>query len=174
MADNPTPEEITDEAKRQAYVRRFRYNTKTHKRKPPLTLDEIEARFANREVLGWTVRGAIARMRRRRSFHLPDPNTWRDLIRAGGPLVYMRAAGLRAAKEAELEEAQRWLGWLEQNRPEVDADSHPDDITIARLVDRYIKTLRRILGEPTPIDEVRAQTRRRVRRFRERRRGGSV
>jgi hypothetical protein len=162
MSDGDTLETIEEINRKIA--RRF-VSDKRRPRKPPLTLDEIEARFANSkakatgEVHGAIIRGALARNRRRRTdARLPEPDTWLDLIRAGGPEVYMRAAGLRAARQAELHEARRWLAVLE--------DADPGDAQIAAAVAGYIKRLRRILGVRPPIDEVRAQTRERVRRFR--------
>jgi hypothetical protein len=160
----PDDDKITPEMIEEA--NRLAYGPKRKKRRPPVTLDEIEARSAkgpDGEVMGMIMRGVMARHRQRRNSDIPFPVTWADLIRNGGPLAYMRAAAARAAKQAAGEEARYWLDLLAENRP--------DDDKIAGVIDGYIKTLRRIVGERPPIEEVRARTRERVRRFRERRRG---
>jgi hypothetical protein len=162
----PDDDKITPEMIEEA--NRLAYGPKRKKRPFPKTLDEIEADFAKGplgEVMGMIVRGAVARHRQGRNADIPFPLTWADLIRNGGPLAYMRDAGWRAFRDAAHEEARYWLDLLEANRDEI------GDSTVRREIDGYIKTLRRIVGERPPIEEVRAQTRERVRRYRERRKG---
>jgi hypothetical protein len=168
--DKLTPEEIL-----KANQRAFGRQSGRKKREPPPPLDEIEARFAEGplgEVIGIEARGVVARTRLSRMADPPPPTTWLDLIKQGGPMVHVGAAAWRAYRKAAREEAGRWLEILEENRPEIDADSGRDDVVIASIINGYVKTLRRAAGVRPPLEEVRAQTRERVRRLRERRRAG--
>jgi hypothetical protein len=132
----------------------------TKKRQQQLTLDEVEARFARvNKVAGMTARGAYALVHQGRRQTIPLAATWADLIRNGGPLAHVRAAAWEAYREAARMEARRWLEQLEV--PE-------DDPEIAAVVAGYIKSLKRIAGVGQTIEERRAQTKDRVRRWRER------
>jgi hypothetical protein len=162
MTDDKITPEMIEEANRRAYGPRKK------KRLPPISLDEFQVR-GNRigervgnSILGMVLRGRMARQRQRRNADLPDcaACTWAELIRCGGPLAYLRVAAEKAAKQAAREEAHHWLDFLEENPP--------DDEEIAAQVARYIKALKRIAGIQPTADEIRAQTRERVRRFRER------
>jgi hypothetical protein len=101
---------------------------------------------------------------------LPLPLTLRELIKSGGPIPLVRAAGERARRDAVLEEARSWLDTLMQQRIVLDPTSSFDDTTLAGMIEDYIRSLRRILHQRSPLDERRAQTRARVRRFRQRNR----
>jgi hypothetical protein len=89
--------------------------------------------------------------------HLPE--TFEELVRAGGPEGMARAAAERAANE----ERQFWLDILEGMKP-------PDDAWVDMYRSTYIRDLRRRLSIKPSVEIVRAQTRERVRRLRERRR----
>jgi hypothetical protein len=102
---------------------------------------------------------------------IPLPLTLSELIKAGGPMTFVRLAGERARRDAVLEEARSWLDMLAQQRTEIDKNSSEDDFFMAMMIEGYVKTLRRVLHEPPPLDERRAQTRERVRRFRQLKRG---
>jgi hypothetical protein len=86
------------------------------------------------------------------------PATWDELVEAGGPDAFIR----RAEREAGDHEARNWLATLEGHK------LNPDDGLLYCIVESWIKSLRRRLHEHPSPEAVRAQTRERVRQFRER------
>jgi hypothetical protein len=88
------------------------------------------------------------------------PLTLPDLIRAGGPETLAR----RAAHEAAQTERRFWLRVLSK------LDLAEDGGMVAATVMVWLRTLRKQLRIPAPRDKdlIRAQTRERVRRYRER------
>ena len=91
------------------------------------------------------------------------PTTFDELVRAGGPEALAQLAAHLAAQEAAQEERRFWLDLLKRMQPD---ETWP--MTSAAIYQGYVQQLRRRLGIPVPKDEVRAQTRSRARRFRER------
>ena len=87
------------------------------------------------------------------------PTTFDELVRAGGPEALAQLAAHLAAQE----ERRFWLDLLKRMQPD---ETWP--MTSAAIYQGYVHQLRRRLGIPVPRDEVRAQTRSRVRRFRKR------
>jgi hypothetical protein len=95
----------------------------------------------------------------RRSKHTRlAPKRLTQLIAAGGPNGVARNAAASAARQ----ELEFWLKLLERIRQE-DLDTRG-----RMMCSRYIRNLRRKLGIRPPKEEIREQTRLRVRRFRER------
>jgi hypothetical protein len=90
-----------------------------------------------------------------------------ELFRAGGPQTLIRKAERRAGDD----EARLWLNVLEAASPKLDAS---DNLVLHVTVQDEIRSLRKRLGLKPSIDEVRAQTRERVRRFRERAKGHAI
>jgi hypothetical protein len=135
-------EELIEEANRQAYAHRYAPKSK----------------------------------RRRNARHQAAPvtslfaMTLDDIVRQG-PLTIIEREAKQAAREAADRTARALLDALTQARQEID-DSDIDRQLSAMVIDGQIKTLRRVLHDHPTIDEVRAQTRARVRRFRERRKPG--
>ena len=99
-------------------------------------------------------------MARSRFGRLPKrlPQTFQQLIEAGGPAAFAKAAAAAAARQ----EFEFWLQILEGVRD--DLEEHDQ-----MFCDLYLRDLRRKLGLRPPKQEIREQTRLRVRRFRERR-----
>jgi hypothetical protein len=100
-------------------------------------------------------------MPRRRWKRIPKqlPQTINELVAAGGPTAFARAAAETAARQT----FEFWLDVLERiNQDDLDEQ----DQMFCAL---YIRSLRRKLGVPKSKEETREQTRLRVRRFRERR-----
>ena len=87
------------------------------------------------------------------------PRTISELVAAGGPTAFARAAAETAARKT----FEFWLDVLE--RIEQDDLDEQDQMFCAL----YIRSLRRKLGVPQSKEEAREQTRLRVKRFRERR-----
>jgi hypothetical protein len=86
-----------------------------------------------------------------------------ELGRSGGPNAMIRQAELEAGDQ----EARFWLEVLESQLPQIPIEDG-DDIMLSAIVHGWIKSLRQRLGlRPSP-DVIRAQTRERVRRYRER------
>jgi hypothetical protein len=96
---------------------------------------------------------------------ISEPLSLDDLIDAGGPIVLVHNAAAQAAAQTAHTEARRWLNRLTKIKTNASSDT-----VLAKTIEDYIRALRRIVGERPGIDEVRAQTRERVRRFRERKR----
>jgi hypothetical protein len=103
--------------------------------------------------------GECMTKRRRCDADLPLPVTVASLIENGGPLAYVRNAAKRAARE----EARFWLDLLEKVEP-------GDNWQLETLVVAWVKAVKRILCVNPTADEIRVQTRERVRRWREARR----
>jgi hypothetical protein len=93
------------------------------------------------------------------------PKTFGALVRAGGPERLAREAAERAAQL----ERRFWLDVLESLK-------YVNDSIEAAILAGYLRDLRRKLGGKAPRDRevVRAQTRERVRRYRERRRSAAL
>jgi hypothetical protein len=92
------------------------------------------------------------------------PMTVDELFRAGGPQALIREAERRAGDA----EARFWLSVLETAGPRLDG---AENLLLPVMVQDAIRSLRKRLGLKPRIDEVRAQTRERVRRFREKAKG---
>jgi hypothetical protein len=90
-----------------------------------------------------------------------------DIVRQG-PLMIIEREAKQAAREAADRTARMLLDALTEARAKLDM-SNETNFMAALVIDGQIKTLRRILHDHLTIEEVRAQTRERVRRFRERR-----
>jgi hypothetical protein len=92
------------------------------------------------------------------------PMSLDELVRIpGGPFALIEQAEQRAGDEV----ASFWLGVLEQHVPQIPVEDM-GDVMLSAIAQSWIKSLRKRLGiRPSP-DEVRAQTRERVRRFRAR------
>ena len=94
------------------------------------------------------------------------PTTLSERIASGGPGALIRRAAARAAKEAATREGLFWLAVLEEIAAKSTVGDDPGD---QAYVTGTIRALRRRFGLKRPLEEVRAQTRERVRRHRERR-----
>jgi hypothetical protein len=105
-------------------------------------------------------------VRRKPRRNAPYAMSLAALRKAGGP----ERLAQRAAEQAVTEERKHWLELLLNIKATLDACNDPDDFDDRVYVEMQIKELRRRLGIATPIETVRAQTRERVRRFRERQR----
>ena len=86
------------------------------------------------------------------------PQKIRELVAAGGPNAVARNATAAAARQ----EMEFWLKLLERMKQEY------LDTRGRMMCSRYIRNLRRKLGIRPSKEEIREQTRLRVRRFRER------
>jgi len=88
-----------------------------------------------------------------------------NLIDAGGPMAFVR----KAAEEAARQEAEQWAEIVASALAKYEASGNPE-LTVVLMMQSWLKQMRRIAGMKPSVDEVRAQTRERVRRYRERQR----
>jgi hypothetical protein len=95
------------------------------------------------------------------------PITIEELFAAGGPQALIREAEKRAGDG----EARFWLSVLETVGPRLEG---AENLLLPVMVQAEIRSLRKRLGLKPPIEEIRAQTRERVRRFREKAKGESL
>jgi hypothetical protein len=92
------------------------------------------------------------------------PMSLDELFRAGGPQALIR----EAERQAGDNEARFWLSVLETAGPRLEG---AENLLLPVMVQAQIRSLRKRLGLKPPIKEVRAKTRERVRRHRERAKG---
>jgi hypothetical protein len=90
-----------------------------------------------------------------------------ELFRAGGPQALIREAERRARDD----EARFWLSVLETAGPRFEGD---ENLLLPVMVQAEIRSPRKRLGLKPPIEKIRAQTRERVRRHRERAKGHRI
>ena len=95
------------------------------------------------------------------------PMTLDELFAVGGPLALIRVAARRAGDS----EARLWLNVLEAATPKLHAG---ENLVPHVTVQDEMRSLRKRLGIRPPIEVVRAKTRERVRRFREKAKGEGV